>query len=536
MPRLLKKDCIRLVEASIECLALAQLGVSSFHRTDHKVNIVRYAPETGLIGTSIELIMSAVLVQAYDKKVILKDATRYKTATEILHSFRKLLRDRPANISFITNGINDGEAHLDHLVNLTIRFQVVVTSRANALHNGVGLNFDVLSALFQEVSTFIDLISQSSNFRPYMQNIPRLIVLTKEKQILIDEIFGKVRTDTDIESQKINIASLFILLPEVPRNLPEWLDNYTRFNIAPKKNDIVNLIDALEQANPVQLRRVRRGGDLIAVRIDNEDPNAIPIQPQFLRGQFMQFRDQFYADSATANGRLENRQLDLPPPLSVCQCFGIGLEELAVIDESKPHLTAHEAWPIIVAALSVPSNGITLPFWNIVRKTDDLGQLISQLIRASNYGNEPLKNNINEAIYGINCIIKGEPIENHREFYSSTLALYRNLVSKYESFNLSSSKRYDLSESHGLHIELFEKGEISIGELGQIIKQDETLSETCKRYWITKIAGACSELDSMPFLFEVYNDENYQVCRTEIKKTFKSIDLVTFGPRFNVGL
>ena len=166
MPRLLKKDCIRLVEASIECLALAQLGVSSFHRTDHKVNIVRYAPETGLIGTSIELIMSAVLVQAYDKKVILKDATRYKTATEILHSFRKLLRDRPANISFITNGINDGEAHLDHLVNLTIRFQVVVTSRANALHNGVGLNFDVLSALFQEVSTFIDLISQSSNFRP----------------------------------------------------------------------------------------------------------------------------------------------------------------------------------------------------------------------------------------------------------------------------------------------------------------------------------------------------------------------------------
>ena len=186
MPRLLKKDCIRLAEASIECLALAQLGVSSFHRIDHKVNIVRYAPETGLIGSSIELIMSAVLIQAYDKKVILKDETRYKTATEILHDFRKLLSDRPANISFITNGIEDGEAHLDNLLKLTKRFQVVITSRANALHNGFGLNFDVLSVLFQEVSYFIDLISQSSNFHPYIQNIPKLIVLSKEKQLLID--------------------------------------------------------------------------------------------------------------------------------------------------------------------------------------------------------------------------------------------------------------------------------------------------------------------------------------------------------------
>jgi len=536
MPRLLKKDCIRLAEASIECLALAQLGVSSFHRTDHKVNIVRYAPETGLIGTSIELIMSAVLVQAYDKKVILKDGTRYKTATEILHSFRRLLSDRPANISFITNGVEEGEAHLDHLLNLTKRFQVVITSRANALHNGFGLNFDVLSALFQEVSNFIDLISQSTNFRPYIQNIPRLIVLTKEKQLLIDEIFRKVRTETDIESQKSNIASLFILLPEVPRNLPEWLADYTRFNIAPKKNDIVNLIDALELANPVQLRRVRRGVDTIPVRVENDNPNAIPIQPQFLRGQFQQFRDQFFSDSATANGRLENRHLDLPPQISVCQCFGIGLNELSIFDEVKQHLTAHEAWPIIAAALNVPSNGITFPFWNIVRKTDDLRQLIAQLNNASNFGNEPLKRNTQEAIYGINCIIEGISIENNRSFYLSTLNQYRTIVSRFETFNLSSSKKqYDLSESHGPQIELFEKGEISISDLGRVIKEDETLSGTCKRYWITKIAEACSELDSMPFLFEIYTDEDYQACRTQIKKTFKSIDLVTFGPRFNVG-
>lgn len=535
MPRLLKKDCIRLAEASIEALALAQLGVSSFHRTDHKVNIVRYAPETGLIGCSIELIMSAVLVQAFDKKVILKDDNRYKTATEILKDFRRLLRERPANTSFLTSGVDDGEAHLDHLLNLTSRFQIVITSRANAFHNGVGLNFDVLSVLFQEVSAFIGLISKSTNFRPYTQKIPKLIVLTKEKQLLIDEIFKKVREETDIESQKTNIASLFILLPEVPNNLPKWLEDFTSFNISPRRNDIVNLINALEQANPVQLRRVRTGLDAIPVRIENDNPEAIPIQPQFLRGQFQQFRDQFFADAATANGRLENGHLDLPPKISVCRCFGIGLKELSVLDEAKPSLTAHDAWPIIAAALNVPSNGITFPFWNIVRKTNDLGQLVAQLNRAAKLSNRPLQRNIKQAIYGINCVRTGEAISKDRNFYTSILSQYRGIVSKFERFGLSSpSKQYYLATIYKEQLGLFEQGELSISELGEMIRKDEQLEERCRRYWLTKIAEACSELDSMPFLFEVYNDEVYKVCKTQIKKTFRAIDLVTFGPRFSI--
>lgn len=535
MPRLLKKDAIRLAEASIESLALAQLGVSSFHRLNHKVNIVRYAPETGLIGSSIELIMSSVLVQAFDKRAVLKDDTRYKTATEILHDFRKLLRNRPANITFLTQGVRDKEEHLNKILNLTSRFQVVITSRASAFHNGVGLNFDVLSVLFQEVSEFISLIAYSNNYKPYIQDVPKLIVLKKEKQLLIDEIFEKVKEDNDIESQKTNIASLFILLPEVPRNLPEWLEDFSSFNIAPKRNDIVNLINALEQANPVQLNRARRGLDALPVRIDNNNPSAIPIQPQFLRGQFQQFRDQFFGDAATANGRLENNYLDLPPTISVCRCFAVGLKDLSVVNDDTPLLTAHDAWPTIASALKVPGNGITFPIWNIVRKTSDLGQLSALLRRAAEMGNDPFRRNIDMALRGIDAIRNDQTLPADQRFYESSLSFYSSAKRKFEGFTLQSATRnYNLQDSYADKIEQFESGEISLSELGYIIYNDEDLDIQCKKYWVNKIAEATTELDSMPFLFEVYENRDFSNCKTHIKKTFRAIDLVTFGPRFEI--
>ncbi|MCB9304074.1 MAG: hypothetical protein H6566_25845 [Lewinellaceae bacterium] len=535
MPRLLKKDCIRLAEASIEFLALAQLGISSFHRLEHKETIVRYAPETGLIGSSIELIMSAVLVQAFDKKVVIKNGLRYKTAVEILADFRALLKQRSANITFLTNGVNNGDDHLNKLLELTNRFRVVIIARANGLHNGIGLNFDILSVLFQEVSSFICLIAESNNFKPYIPQIPKLIVLTKEKQLIIDEIYRKIQEEQNLERQINNVASLFLLLPEVPNELPDWLSNFERLNVAPRENDIVNLINSLEVANPVTLRKVRNGQNVLPVRIENNNPDAIPIQPQYLRGQFNQFRDQFFSDAATANGRLENRHLDLPPTISICRLFCQGFTNLKIVDENLTELTAHQSWPNIASALKVPSNGITFPVWYMVRKTSDLGQLKAILIRSKEYGNDPYKRNIDHVIHGIDCLIKNDPIDDSRLFYLSSLKNFQDIKENYARFNLSSSKKeYDLSEKYFRQLQDFENGEVTIYELGNIILSDNDLENNCKRYWMTKIVKSSYELESLPFLFSLYESDDYSVCRTEIKKTFKSIDLVTFGPRVEV--
>ena len=531
MPRLLKKDAIRLAEASIESLALAQVGVSSFHRIDHRENIVRFAPETGLIGTSIEMIMSSILIQAFDKSVVIKTGTRYKTAAEILSDFRNLLRQRPASLGFLTNGIDNKSAHLDQILNLTSRFRIIITSRASAFHNGVGLNFDVISALFQEVSLFISLISKSSNYKPYITHIPRMIVLNKEKSLVIEEIYHQIRQNTSIENQQANIASLFLLLPEIPQNLPQWIDEYESFNIAPKENDIVNLIDSLEQANPITIRRIRGGANTQPVRIDNNNPNAIPVQAQFLRGQFTQFKDQFFADSATANGRLANNQLDLPPTTSVCRCFCIGLTKLSVLNDERTSLTAHEAWPTIAAALRVPSNGITFPVWNIVRKTNDLRQLRAILLRTRQFGNRPFGNNIDNFIQGLNCIINDNNLDKQNQFYSNSFSEYNKLNAKYNQFNLQSAKAsYNLSVSHKNLADQFEDGSINLEQLGKSIIDDQDLPIQTRRYWMTKVSEASNELDVLPFLFRIYENKDFAVCKTQIKKCMRALDLVSFGP------
>lgn len=94
MPRLLKNDTVRLIEASIESLGLAQVGICAFRRDVLKMEQVRYSPEIGLIGTSIELAMSSILIQALGKKSIYRDYknAKYKTASEILSDFRTLLK------------------------------------------------------------------------------------------------------------------------------------------------------------------------------------------------------------------------------------------------------------------------------------------------------------------------------------------------------------------------------------------------------------------------------------------------------------
>ena len=143
MPRLLKQDTIRLIEASIEALGLAQMGICTFRKDQLKIEQVRYSAEIGLIGSSIELAMSSILIQALGKKTIYRDykSGKYKTASEILGDFRSLIKQASTNTLFLVNDIGDPEEHFKKLIDLTNRFQLIITSRANGLHNGYGLKY-----------------------------------------------------------------------------------------------------------------------------------------------------------------------------------------------------------------------------------------------------------------------------------------------------------------------------------------------------------------------------------------------------------
>lgn len=531
MPKLLKRDSIRLIESSIECLALAQLGICSFHRTNQKQEIVRYSPETGLVGSSIELAMSSVLVQAFDRKVVMKTKERFKTASEILQDFRSLLRQNSANLVFLKNGVDKPEEHINKLLELTSRFKVLIIARANALHSGIGLNYDVIASIFQEVSMFIRLLAKSINYKPYIPEVPKLITISKEKNILIEELFENVETETTIENQKTNIASLFLLLPEVPNELPEWVSKFENFNIAPKEKDIVYLTKALRNANPVELKRTKKAtGTTLVTRIDKTDPNAIPIKPHYLKSEFTEFKDSFYADIANANGRLKKKQLDLPPDISVMRTFAFGLKELSLLEEGQEYLTAHQTWPTISRALKVNSTGINFPLWFIVRKTSDLGQLIGILRDSKKISNDSYKNNVDDVIIGIKAIKDERKITTARPYYSKIMRNYASIQTLQKNIKFKSSN-YDLESYYPGMEELFTEDELSVEDIIKILLEDGAIDSLEERkYWLNKFAGTVLDLETMPLLYEIYENPDYNTNKTQIKKNMTVTDFITFGP------
>lgn len=539
MPRLLKNDTVRLIEASIESLGLAQMGICNFRRDTLKMEQVRYSPEIGLIGTSIELAMSSILIQALGKKSIYRDYKnlRYKTASEILSDFRSLLKQSSSNILFLSNGIKNSDEHIEKMLKLTSRFQLIITGRANGLHNGYGMSYELVASLFQSVSHFLMLIGESSNFKPYLVKVPELIGIKIDTNLVIDDLYSRFNTTVNLQEQKAILSSLFLILPEIPKELPEWVSKFESIKIAPKKTDIVYLINALERANPVTLNKVTNSNNSLDVNIVGRDvKGAIPISLQSLKSEFTQIKDQFDADVANANGRLNKyKQLDLPPKSSIYNAFSIDLDELNILDKTKK-FTAHQSWPFIIEAINIAKNNTSAPYWFFIRRTDDLGQLKACIKKASKFGNSSLKRNAILVLGGIEAIEKDQPIDANSVFINK-------IVSEINTFDLQLNKLgvffkrnglKGLSDDYNLDLKNLFDEVLSVGEVLSKIVSDENIEIGIRKYWVAKLTLIMPEIQDLPILASLLNDNNYSNAHTNIRKVFRAFDFNTFGPRVKI--
>jgi hypothetical protein len=535
MPRLLKQDSIRLIEASIEALGLAQMGICAFRKDQLKIEQVRYSAEIGLIGCSIELAISSILIQALGKKTIYRDykSGKYKTASEILSDFRSLIKQASTNTLFLVNHTADPEEHLKKLIDLTNRFQLIITCRANGLHNGYGLKYKIVASFFQDVSDFIKLIGLSNNFKPYLTCVPELVGIQIDKKVLIDELYQELQQTSNTEEQRNLISSLFLILPEIPNNLPNWLEKFDSIKVAPKKNDIVYLIDALEKANPVSLNKVTDGSQSLDVKIVGRDvAGAIPISAQFLKSEFTQIKDQVYSDIATANGRLKSNQLDLPPKSSINNMFALGLRDSKIL-ESEAKFTGHQSWPFIVEALNVSKNNTTSPYWFLIRATNDLGQLKASLKKAQKIGNSSLKRNRTIVLGGIEALEKNNPIE-------STSVFINNILDDVEKFNNELERVEGVYKRNGLHglsedykteFEQLFLENISISDVLHKIQLDDTIVLSDKKYWVAKLTLIMPEIQDLPVLASILENAEFSNAHTNIRKVFRAYDFNTYGPK-----
>lgn len=534
MPRLLKKDAIRLLEASVESLNLALVGLGLPQRVTLKEVSAQYSGAIGLIGASVELDMAGCVIQAFGKQALLLPTGHYKSAAEIHDEFKKLLRDAPPIASFLTRGIADEPRHRASLLDCTKGFRRLIAARAGGLHAGNGRNREICVVLAQEAATFLDQLGRSDRIKSYLSVVPRPNEKIVSRLTLAEDLASKLAREKDSEAQSKLLSALYLILPDIPDEQPDWLSAFERVSISPKKRDLAILLEAINQCVPGQLKKVSKDiGNSIPVVVRPDDPDALPIAPQYLRTEFSRMPDQWRADVANANGRLNQGLLHIPPIEFVKEIFVLGLDKIDVLNP-KGELSAHEVWPFVISSLSV--QGTPGPYWFLIRRTPDLGQLRALIEKAAELGSGYLKRNTQEVLAGIEAIMQGKPV-------ASTVKGIRDLtaLSKASEGNRERladiARRLDgtdrtLSKSLLTEVEKIVREETPIGPmLLTIVEAKTAIREEARIYWVRILAESAFEREDLPGLLALTRCQALLGAHTAARKAIRLIDYLENGPQ-----
>ncbi len=535
MPMYLKRDTIRLLEASVDAISLAVTALGLPQRHEVRETSSENAIAIGLAGVSAELAMSAIIVQAQGEKALHHPSGFYKTGSHIVDDFKKLINSQIPKMLFLTQGVKDPTKHIAEILNATSKFKLLTISRAGGLHAGLGPSRDVCIACVNDVISFIDILGQSSRMKTYTQTLPRKIEMPKSYDLIVDDLISKVaQSPSDIEKANA-LASIYLVIPELPDKEPSWFPAFERLCVFPKVNDITFLLDTLESSKYASLIKVSKSQIGLPVVVQKGNPSALPIEPQYLKKSFSNIRDQFYADRGTANGRLDKNLLDPPPIESVYEVFALQFHVLGITQNEEEMLSAVDTWPLIAASLSY--TGTFGPYWYFVRRTSDLDQLKSYISRAANIGKGAIHNGILEFTEGFKAIKENKSL-------SKKIGFARALIEQYEK---SGDKRKNL-------VKLYSKNknndkclcEEAKNDLYQICNEDKPVSEMLIKlaektynltseksysYWARVICEAAVELEDTQGLLAVLKSSELNVAHTAAKKALRVIDFINFGPK-----
>lgn len=528
MPHLLRFDTVRLLESSQEALHLAVVGLGAQKRVTFRQSAAEFAIEVGLIGAAAELAMASCLVQAKGSQALLWPSGQYKTAGVVLKDFRDLVSEATAASAFLTDGVPDPSSHRHSLLSASESFRRLIPLRAAGLHAGRGLLHEAVVVQANVVAEFLSLLSASRRIHPYLESIPRCLWYGRDRVVLIEDLVARL-AGADPGDRPSILSSIFLVLPDIPEEEPEWLDAFERVSIAPRERDVQFLLETLEDALPANLRRTNRAGAGVPVRVEPNDPQALPIAPHFLRRQFNEIPDLWQADIATANGRLNQGALDLPPLDAVVDVFALGLERAAILEASQ-NVTAHEAWPHVAASLDF--RGTVGPYWFLVRRCDDLGQLRGLIEQAAAL-HQRLAQRLPEFCLGIAALQHERPLRQDEPEFSALIQELGQLpgdrmwLLERES-QYSSQARALPEELHQLLAGVAEGGE-PVGKLIEALLLLDCTPE-CLTYWPRILAELASEADDIPGLVAILGTGDTSAAHTAARRALRRIDFSLYGP------
>jgi hypothetical protein len=530
MPPLLKRDTIRMLEAAVNCLHLGLLGLG-LPRAKQRVEGSRLAAELGLIGSAAELSVGACLMQTAGLRALRRQSGMFKTAAEVFDDFRALVEKPTPAFDFVTSGTPKPDAHRQSLLAYGSKFRLLATLRAAALHTGHAPDRQVCVSLANDVAGFLELLSRSTRLRPYLPEVPRPFELVVESAVMIEDLQRRLAHASAAATQASVLASLFLVLPEVPENAPEWLAAFDRISVAPKRTDLKLLVKTLEAAIPVSLRRGKGSGAVLPVRVEPENPDALAIAPQYLRTEFTKKPDRFFADVGTANGRLNEGTFDHPPLDFVRELCAIGLDESAVLEPGQ-ELSAHQTWPFIAASLA--ANGTPGPIWFLVRRCSDLNQLQALLRRVAQLRPAHYVNNYEAVRSGIESIASATRTQRS--------GLFRQLLDFRRTVEQRRERLIErLRDTEGTDRRLPTDLEATVRQVQReaiapgaailaILERKPPLSDESRIHWSRVLAEVATSADDLPGLLAVSRLPGSTTAHTAARKAFQLIDFLESGP------
>jgi len=531
MPQFLRTSSVRLIEASQESLNLAFVGLGMPVRHELRVEAAQFAASAGLIGAAAEQALSAILVQVLGEEALMSSRTQFKSAREVLRDVRALLLAPPPRASFLTFGLPDPAVHRQHLHAATEGFVLIIGERAAGLHAGYGPSRAVAMMQAQKVLAFYNLLATSSRVRPYLEQLPRPPEARLDTDVIVDDLARRFREAETLGDRGAALRSLFLVLPEVPEVAPEWLEAFDRSAVSPTTDDINLLLQTLQRAAPARFHRLNAGGRGLPVAVRPRDANALPIAPHHLRRAFGDLLGQFEAYVGTANGRLDDGHVDVPPESFLLDLWTLGPIQISQA-LNREELTAHEAWPFIVTALSSPR--ITRPFWFLVYMVQDLGQLLAQLRRAfAAGGGGHLRQQQAPTLAAIEALRSREQLAPDSPLLVFVREAFAEAETRRGGIAAAIERSRGTNRGAGAEAETFlrrvSEGELGAGESFEVVMALPALES--KRYWIRLLAEAASDPDDRDMLVRIHRDEDLVPAQSAARKAMKLIDAVSYGPQ-----
>ena len=412
MPKFLRNTTIILLDAGVESYILALYGMAMPSLRPARKAETKYAPVSGLLGAAAELLVKACLVQAKGASAMYQNGDRssgvYRFGSEVIEELRRCVRDEETCISYLWSNLDDHKGQKEQLLHCINKFKLLQVERANGLHAGMGSSRDVTVAAATDVYSFIQLLSGSKKLKPYLKNVPGPEATIRDREAIIEDLSRRYRTAKDDQSKTAFLRNMYLVLPYIPEVKPDWIDAFDRIAAAPPtEGDLSYLAKTLSDARSIYLLKNRGGKDGIPVRVDKNNPAAIPIAIQNIKRELKSTPDKFNNDVLSANTRLAETRLDLPLGEFLVDLYALGLEEAGIVTNENPCLTAQQTWPFVAAAYS--ANGSPKPCWFIIRKCNEIEQLIAILQRVEKFGNGYLSRRMSELLEALRAYKDGSP-------------------------------------------------------------------------------------------------------------------------------